>query len=213
MNCSEFQEALPDQVDGARGVALEAHLKTCPACSDLVSDLEAISEQSKLLSASEEPSPRVWQSIASQLRREGLIRDSQPERPFLVPTSRRPWRFSAWLVPVAAVLVFGFGFLVSRMVSLHGTGTQAISKLAQPVSPTVGDDSIDDKEVLAEVQKTAPMMEAAYEQNLKDVNAYIADAQRSVDANPSDDDAREYLMEAREQKSMLYEMALERSLP
>jgi len=210
MNCVEFQEALPDRIEDNRDAAFEAHLKTCTACSELVSDLEAISEQGRLLSASEEPSPRVWQAIAGQLRQEGLIRDPQPERPFLVtPSPRRPWR-SRWLVPVAAVLVFGFGFFVSR--TLQAPSPDKIVETPSPKPPVpAGDD--DDTAVLAEVQKTAPMMEAAYKQNLNDVNAYIADAQRSVDENPSDEDAREYLMEAREQKSMLYEMALERSLP
>jgi hypothetical protein len=208
MNCAEFHEFLPDLMEGDQGAPLEAHLKICPECSELVSDLAAISEQSRLLSASDEPSPRVWQSIASQLRREGLIRDSPPERPFLVPPPPRSWRPTMWLLPVAAALVFGFAFLMSRPPAspVAKTSTEPAQLIA-----SVYDN--DDKEVLSEVQKTAPMMEAAYEQNLKDVNAYIADAQRSVTENPDDDDARQSLMQAREQKSMLYEMALERSLP
>jgi hypothetical protein len=56
-------------------------------------------------------------------------------------------------------------------------------------------------------------MKSAYEDNLKNVNAYIRDAQSSVDQNPDDGDARQYLMQAYEQKAMLYEMALDRSLP
>jgi hypothetical protein len=201
MNCAEVHELLPDLMERDQDAKLEAHLKNCPECSELVSDLEAISEESRLLSASEEPSPRVWQSIATQLRREGLIRDAQPERPFLVPTVQRRWRPTMWLLPVAAVLTFAFAFLMSRPPALPvaGTGASQISD--------------DDREVLAEVQKTAPMIEAAYEQSLRDVNAYIADAERSVNENPGDDDARESLMQAREQKSMLYQMALERSLP
>jgi hypothetical protein len=209
MNCAEFQELLPDLMEGDHDVTLEAHLKTCPECSELLSDLEAISEQSRLLSATEEPSPRVWQSIASQLRREGLIRDSQLERPFLVSTTRRRWRPTMWLLPVAAVLVFGFAFLMSRPPAVPVAGNRATTP--ELVASAVMDES--DRQILAELQKTAPLMEAAYERSLIDVNAYIADAQRSVNENPGDDDARESLMQAREQKSMLYEMALERSLP
>ncbi len=201
MNCAEFHELLPDLMERDEDIRLEAHLKTCPECSELVSDLKAISEESRLLSATEEPSPRVWQSIASQLRQEGLIRDSQPERPFLVPTVQRRWRPTMWLLPVAAVLTFGFAFLMSRPPA---------SPVVESRPPQISDD---DRDVLAEIQKAAPMMEAAYEQSLRDVNAYIADAERSVNENPGDDDARESLMQAREQKSMLYQMALERSLP
>ena len=59
----------------------------------------------------------------------------------------------------------------------------------------------------------APMMRAAYESNLKDVNNYIRDAQESVNADPNDEEAQQALMDAYGQKSMIYEMALDRSLP
>ena len=66
---------------------------------------------------------------------------------------------------------------------------------------------------MAELAKDAPMIEANYQQNLNDVNSYISDLEREVQANPDDLDARQLLMEARQQKEMLYEMALDRSLP
>ena len=115
-----------------------------------------------------------------------------------------------WLLPVAAVLVFGFAFLMSRPPAVPVAGNRATTP-PQLVASAVMDES--DRQILADLQRTAPMIEAAYEQSFRDVNAYIADAQRSVNENPGDDDARESLMQAREQKSMLYEMALERSLP
>jgi hypothetical protein len=74
-----------------------------------------------------------------------------------------------------------------------------------------GDQS--DEQLLQEVSARAPMMRAAYESNLKDVNDYIRDAQESVNANPNDEEAQQALMDAYGQKSMIYEMALDRSLP
>jgi hypothetical protein len=56
------------------------------------------------------------------------------------------------------------------------------------------------------------MMRAAYESNLKDVNNYIRDAQESVNADPNDEEAQQALMDAYGQKSMIYEMALDRYL-
>ncbi len=55
-------------------------------------------------------------------------------------------------------------------------------------------------------------MKASYEDNLCSVNAYIHDAELSVQQDPTDQEARQYLMEAYEQKAMLYDMALNRSL-
>jgi hypothetical protein len=45
------------------------------------------------------------------------------------------------------------------------------------------------------------------------VNDYIKDAKSVVDANPDDEDARRSLMEAYQEKSMLFELAMDRSLP
>ena len=67
--------------------------------------------------------------------------------------------------------------------------------------------------MLSEVEKRAPLMKSVYEDDLKNVNSYIRDAQNSVDQNPDDGEARQYLLEAYEQKAMLYEMALDGSLP
>ncbi|HYX69179.1 MAG TPA: hypothetical protein VE825_08595, partial [Terriglobales bacterium] len=57
-----------------------------------------------------------------------------------------------------------------------------------------------------------PEVRARYERNLKNVNAYIQDAKNNVEANPDDEDARDSLRQAYEQKALLYEMAMSRSM-
>jgi hypothetical protein len=86
---------------------------------------------------------------------------------------------------------------------------QALIKPGAPIK-TASDQS--DEQLLQEVSMRAPMMRAAYESNLKDVNNYIRDAQESVNADPNDEEAQQALMDAYGQKSMIYEMALDRSL-
>jgi hypothetical protein len=44
------------------------------------------------------------------------------------------------------------------------------------------------------------------------VNEYIQDAKNVVDANPNDEEARRSLMDAYQEKAMLFELALDRSL-
>jgi len=58
-----------------------------------------------------------------------------------------------------------------------------------------------------------PSMRDAYEANLRTVNAYIRDAEQSAHSDPNDEVAQQYLRNAYEQKAMVYEMALDRSLP
>jgi hypothetical protein len=71
----------------------------------------------------------------------------------------------------------------------------------------------DDLQLLATVGARMPSMRAAYETDLQSVNAYIRDAEQSAHSNPNDEVAQQYLMNAYEQKAMVYEMALDRSLP
>jgi ribosomal protein S15P/S13E len=52
-------------------------------------------------------------------------------------------------------------------------------------------------------------MRSAYETQLAAVNSYIQDAQNYLKQNPDDEDARQHLMEANEQREMLYQMALD----
>src|SRR6266853_5098425 len=118
MTCSEVQRVLPEFLDDAPDVAIqtdfEAHLKSCPDWSDLVSDLKLISSEARQLATSEEPAPRVWARIAADLRAEGLIHELTSIRPTLVPTSPRRRRSAWWLVPVAAALVAASSYLVNH---------------------------------------------------------------------------------------------------
>ena len=59
----------------------------------------------------------------------------------------------------------------------------------------------------------SPTLLASYQADLRDVNSYIRDAEQSVETNPNDAEAQQYLMDAYDQKAMVYEMALNRSLP
>jgi hypothetical protein len=206
MNCAEFQRILPDIIEDSRTVEQAAHLRSCPACSDLVSDLDAISQQARLLRSSEEPSPRVWNSIEIALRQEGLIRQPQRESSVASTLSHR-WK-PAWLVPVTAVLLVALGvFMYERGSAPQPTAEQSAS--APATSATAGEDQL----LLEAIGTRSPAVRAAYETNLRNVNAYIRDARESAEADPNDEEAQQSLMNAYQQKAMVYEMALNRSLP
>jgi len=63
------------------------------------------------------------------------------------------------------------------------------------------------------VGSRTPSMRTSYADNLQNVNAYIRDAEQTVQNDPNDEEAQRSLMAAYEQKAMVYEMALDRSLP
>jgi hypothetical protein len=205
MNCTELERSLAEITDGS-GKEQQVHLKTCAACSDLLADLNTITFQAAELRATDEPSPRVWNSIEIALRREGLIRTPGTQRPRIASFSAR-WGWSRWLVPAAAALLFAVGIYLKPKSAGPETAEIAPPAAAEPYG------GMNDSELLQEVSERSPVMKAQYEDNLRHANDYIRDAQSTVDSNPNDEDARRSLMEAYEQKAMLFEMAADRSLP
>src|SRR5258705_9298892 len=118
MNCADVQQVLPEIIDGSHDSEFQAHLKSCPVCSELVSDLELIASEARQLAETDEPAPRVWVKIAAELRAEGLIREPEAAsaRPVLVPSGARRWN-TWWLVPVAAALVTAGAYFVKSKPS------------------------------------------------------------------------------------------------
>jgi hypothetical protein len=206
MNCVELHESLAEVEDGS-SVEQRAHLRGCAACSALVRELDMIIAAASELQAAEDPSPRVWNSIEIALRREGLIR-SQPARLWLVPSFATRWGAARWLVPAAAMLLLALGIYVRRE-SLPNQ----LSQRPSVTVPVANSSDMDDADLMQEVAANAPAMKTQYEENLRRVNESIRDAQGVVDESPNDEDARRSLMDAYQQKSMLFEMAMDRSLP
>ena len=67
MNCVELQKSLAEAEDGS-SLEQRAHLRACPSCSALVRELNQIVAAAGRLQATDEPSPRVWNSIEFALR-------------------------------------------------------------------------------------------------------------------------------------------------
>jgi hypothetical protein len=217
MNCTQFQEILPDVIDGGRNAEQEAHLQSCPMCSSLVAELDLIAGEARQLQEFADPAPRVWNSIEIALRQEGLIREPQL-RPTLLPPVKRRWSL-AWLAPVAAVALLAFGVFVYQRGS-HEPHQVAQTPVAVPTAVTniqtakhLKNVNSEDQQLLEAVASRAPAMQAAYASNLQNVNAYIRDAEESAQADPNDEEAQQVVMDAYEQRATIYEMALDRSLP
>jgi hypothetical protein len=79
--------------------------------------------------------------------------------------------------------------------------------------PAANSSDLNDADLMQEVVDNEPAMKTQYAENLRQVNESIRDAQGVVDESPNDEDARRSLMDAYQQKSMLFQMAMDRSLP
>ncbi|MFZ0804686.1 MAG: anti-sigma factor [Candidatus Sulfotelmatobacter sp.] len=215
MTCVELQESLAEIESGGSAEQL-AHLKNCPECSALVKELVMIASTAAELRSADEPSPRVWNSIEIALRQEGLIRPQYGRSP-LVP-AHSAWRWARRFVPVAALLAVAVGLRVHQR--LQTRPVTSVPQAAYEAAPVVTIASLNDagaglndEDLLQEVSTQAPALQAQYTENLRRVNESIHDAQGFADANPNDDEARRSLLEAYQQKAMLFELAMDRSLP
>jgi len=202
-------------IEGGRTPEQESHLESCPMCSGLVADFDLIAREARQLQEVDEPSPRVWNSIEIRLRQEGIIRDPQAG-PRLVPTKSRSWNL-AWLAPVAALVLVGFGIVVYQRgpdpkLSAH-VDSAIPGAVISPQSMQKTTVNNEDDQLLAAVASQSPAMKAQYASNLQNVNAYIKDAEESAQADPNDEEAQQIVMDAYEQRAAVYEMALDRSLP
>jgi hypothetical protein len=178
-----------------------------------VADLGAISRHARSLQGCDEPRPQLWNAIETALREEGLIRATELQ-PMLVLKRRPRWSL-AWLMPVAASALVVLGVL-SYQGKIHPVGTTTapdVSSVASSVqSPVaVAAFSEEDQKFLTAVAFRTPALREKYERGLRDVNAYIRDAKLSAQDNPNDEEVQRYLMNAYDQKAMLYQMAIDRS--
>jgi hypothetical protein len=210
MNCQQFQEVLPYIIESGGKPDEEDHLKTCTACSALVQDLLYIAEQAKLLLPMHDPNPQVWNNIEQSLQREGLLPEGRMSRQGHISSNLQTQAKSGttlgWALALTAAVIF------AALLVTYKPHQLAQSRLAAQNSST---DSAqidgDDQQLIAQVPD--PDARSAYETSLREANAYIADAQAEAQRDPDDPAAQELLQDAYQQKQMLYQMAVARSLP
>jgi len=210
MTCVELHESLVDNETGS-SAEQQAHIKNCSECAKLVADLLVIAYAAGDLRAVHEPHPRVWKSIETTLRREGLIR--QRRSLSLLPSLSSQWSWARWMAPAAALLLITLGIYLKQNPQSKNAISETTAEVTRPAE-TVPDAAtgLNDADLLQEIAKQSPALQEQYADNLRHVNQYIQDAKNVVAADPTDEEARRSLMEAYQEKSMLFELALDRSL-
>jgi hypothetical protein len=209
MTCQQFQEVLPYIIESGGNEEEEGHLRSCPACTELVQDLKYIAEQAKLLLPMHDPNPRVWTNIEQSLHREGLLSEGRMSRKghtltYPTPTESKSWTPIGWMMALAAITALT-AVLVNYKPQLPAPPATAQNGSTQSVQ--LGSD---DQQLISQMSQQDQRLGQAYEAALKEANAYISDAEKAVKLDPQDAAAQEQLVEAHEQKEMLYQMATAR---
>jgi hypothetical protein len=214
MNCHQFQETLPYIIESGGGGDDESHLQECESCASLVRDLRYIAEQAKLLLPMHDPNPRVWNNIEQSLQREGLLPEGRmpllghTQKNSTSQTQAKSWTPLGWAIALTAVIIFAVVLTNYKPGPLQQTPLSAQNSAADSTQF-----NSDDQQLISQLSQQSPEAQRAYEASLRDVNAYIADAEQAAKSDPSDASAQALLQDAYEQKEMVYQMATARSLP
>ncbi len=212
MNCTNFQEQFELLADGSRDSAAQIHLRDCASCRSFVADLGAIRAAAHSIAASDaEPSERIWLSLRAQLEQEGLIRSSAPKSwasglfTGWFPALPRPALAGAYL---AALIAIAFGLSgpinsrLNRQRWLDGTQSSTTPLSAQLMSA--------EKASFSSLAASESPVTASLHKNLEIVDNYISLCENSVREEPDNEDARDYLYGAYQQKAELLAQMSER---
>ena len=213
MNCQQFQETLPYIIESGGGGDDESHLQECESCASLVRDLRYIAEQAKLLLPMHDPNPRVWNNIEQSLQREGLLEGRMPPLGHIQKNSTSQTQAKSWTTLGGAIALTAVILFAVVLTNYKPRPLQQTPLTAQNSSADSTQFNSDDQQLISQVSQQSPEAQRAYEDSLRDVNAYIADAEQAAKSDPSDASAQALLQDAYEQKEMVYQMATARSLP
>jgi hypothetical protein len=209
ITCKDFLDRLESWMEGDVHSDSQAHLRNCPHCRSLVDDLKGIGSEARSWGAEEaEPSARVWASLRSQLEQEGLIRPAD--------AAKSTW-FGGWFAslprPALAgaylTLLIAGAFAVSRPMSRPSNEARWLAASQDSTMPLRAQ-LIAEQNSFASFNNANPVVNASLNENLAIVDNYIALCEKSVQEEPQNEVARDYLYQAYQQKADLLAQMTER---
>ena len=208
MQCRELELFFEQEGLAPLSAAARQHLSECRACKHYFDDMTGIVALAHQLPTEIDPPDHIWISIRNQLVREGTIRG--------VSGDRAPWwqSFAELFRPrsLATAAVAMVMIVVAFMLGSKPR-EQVLQVQEDPYGSTVTALSQQEHDLanmqLASTGETSAV-DASLRQNLQQVNEFIADCERRVREEPSDELAREYLTNAYQQKAQLLSAMMDR---
>jgi hypothetical protein len=210
MQCRDVEEVLGQEGLTPLPEALRGHVAGCRQCQGYIADLETIVSAAQELPAEVEPPSRVWVALRTQLELEGIIKESAKPAPKTEPVSW--WRGFDQLLRGRALATLTVGAVLAAAAVLQVRQPGNVSPALPPPVPTATIQQLDEQEVDVRnmhLASTSPV-DAALEQNLQQIDDFIADCQRHLKEAPRDELAREYLADAYQQKAELLAAMMDR---
>jgi len=204
MSCTQFRDALNGWMDGERSAEQEAHARECSVCRSLIQDLTLISTSAASLDDGDEAPPeRLWLSLRAELEKEGLIREP-----------RQGWTQSLgrWFAGVFGVVprpaIAGAYIAALLAVSLSVAGPlerhfRQATPAAVNTEPLSAQLNSDEQDAISSLSNANPAVNASLQSSLAVLDNDISLCEKTVQENPDNEAARDYLYEAYQQKADL----------
>lgn len=217
MQCKDVEIVVEQEGLAPLPEAARAHVATCSYCQEFVGDLVAIVSVANELPAEVEPPARLWVSLQAQLELEGIIKTpivpAHGERSFWWHGFNDLFRSRALATATVGLLIVAAGVLQLRQppdASSETPGSAAGPAWQIPFTQTakvLNEQEIDLRNM--QLASTSPV-DDSFRQNLQQVDDFIAECERRLNAAPQDELAREYLSNAYQQKAELLSAMMDR---
>ena len=211
MQCRDVEAVVEQEGLAPLPEAARVHVAGCSNCQGFIADLQAIVSAAERLPDEIEPPARVWVSLRNQLELEGIIKE-----PVAAPVEEKSsWQGLRNLVRAHAFASVTVGLLIAAGGILQLLQPGNPPRVTPPPVPSglaqtakvLNEQEVDLRNM--HLTNTSPV-DASLEQNLQQVDAFIADCERHLKQVPQDDLAREYLSDAYQQKAELLSAMMDR---
>ena len=214
--CYQFELELEAYLEGENRPFVPAHTRECAFCKVIVEDLEAL-RSAALAIPREEPSPAVWSNIRAQLVASGAFAERVSVWNWVgqLDFLRRPVPVMAF----ACLLLLGCFVTVPRTYLEQDTaaGLSGMPARTAMRSMAFTGDSDALPRVVQELEETfraregslAPDLKTTYDNSLISLDASIRECSDSLEREPGNSLAHEYLLAAYSQKAQVLSSALE----
>lgn len=212
MDCRDVEEVLELEGLAPLPETARAHIAGCQHCQAYVSDLVAIVSSAHELPVEVEPPARVWVSLRTQLELEGIIKE-----PAAVPLAEgQPWRRGfrelfrsrALATVTVGALIAVAAFVQLRHRTEYGTVAPRIPAGIEGTVKLLNEQEIDVRNMHFATGNS--QVNASLEQNLQQIDDFIAECEHRLKEVPQDELAREYLYSAYQQKAELLAAMMDR---
>src|SRR5712692_1885743 len=207
MRCEELELVLEQSAGEPLPSSAQAHLESCAMCRQLLAELERIEAVAR------EPPERVWISLRAQLKSEGIIRTPVPS------TERAGWLeaiHALFTRPALAAGLLSMVILGAMLFSLrHANWAPPGARPSSGSQPVLAQAKIQlnnaENRILSTPRGRSSDVDDSLRNNLEIVDNFIAACEKTVQDNPQDDLARDYLSGAYQQKAELLATIQDRS--